>query len=80
MYLTIDSCVVVFSDTLRVTHFTRFYSLDQDTIREDVIAYDDERNIFNQAYFNIEKTGENSFKATYHFTEEDVAYAVSINE
>jgi len=75
----VDSCVVVFSDTLQVTHFTRSYSLDQDTIREDVIAYGDSRNMLNQEYFNIESTGEH-FKATYTFTEEDIEYAISINE
>ncbi len=75
-----DSSVVVFSDTMHVTHFTVFFSRDQDTIREDVISYEDSRNIFNQAYFTIEKTGENSFKATYSFTEDDVGYAISINE
>lgn len=75
-----DSCVVVFSDTLRVPHFTIRYSRNQDTVREDVIAFDDSRNIFNQDYFDIEKIGDNQFKATYHFTEEDVDYAISINE
>lgn len=75
-----DSCVVVFSDTLKVTHFTRSFSLDQDSIREDVIGYDDGRNMFNQAIFSIERTGDNLFKATYTFTTEDVDYAISINE
>lgn len=79
-FASTDSCVVIYSDSLIVTHFTRFYSLDRDTISEDVIAFDDSRNIFNQDHFDIEKIGDNQFKATYHFSEEDVDYAISINE
>lgn len=79
-FLSTDSSVVVFSDTLRVTHYTGRYSNDQDTIRENVIAFDDSRNMFNEENFTVEKTGENTFEATYSFTEDDVEYAISINE
>lgn len=79
-FASTDSCVVIYSDSLIVTHFTRFYSLDQDTIRQDVITYDDDRNIVNPAFFNIEQISDDNYKATYTFTEEDVDYAISINE
>lgn len=80
LFIPKDSAVVLISDSIKMTHFTPSYSQDQDGFRETVIAYNDNRNIFNQAYFNIQQPMESVYEVTYTFTEEDVDYAISINE
>ncbi len=75
------SAVVIFDDSLRVTHCTKIYSRkDSTAFSSNAIKFGDERNIFNPSHFLVTKVNALFYETLYYFTTDDLEYAIQINE
>jgi hypothetical protein len=79
--LRYDSIKVIYNDTLVVTHYdiTEADGLS-DSLQSAGIKFDDARNVFNENGYNCSQVGDESIRRRYVFNDEDLDYAVSINE
>ena len=78
----VDTFVVCFADTLRIVHVGPWLSLDSTLFqgREEIILYDDPRNLYNLDSYEKGRLKDYSYEAKYTFTEEDLEYAISVYE
>jgi hypothetical protein len=82
VFLLSDSAVVVFNDTLRVIHriIDRNQEISELSDRENIIWFDDDRNIYNLNSYDIDRLQEDEWRADYRITQEDLEYAIEVNE
>ena len=76
-----DSVLVIFNDSLKLVHLTLRTNSAQDSIgiRENVILFDDPRNIYNINSYATERVTESRWKAKYTVMQEDFEYAIEVN-
>lgn len=78
-YFASDSIVVFYNDTLRVVHLIKDSSKYPDA-NEMYIGFEEAGNISNVEYYNLQRDSEDAYRGTYTFTQEDLDYAIAINE
>lgn len=74
-----DSIAVIFNDTLKVIHLVK-NSSQFPGANEGYLGTEEMGNIINVDNYYTEYINRDSYRATYTFAQEDLSYAVAINE
>ena len=76
-----DSVLIIFNDTLKLVHLTLQTNAAPDSIliRDNIILFDDPRNIYNINSYATERVTESRWTARYTVVQEDLEYALEVN-
>lgn len=76
-----DSVLIIFNDTLKLVHLTLRTNDEPDSLmmRENILYFDDPRNIYNINSYYTERVSESSWMAKYKVVQSDLDYAIEVN-
>ncbi len=78
-YFISDSIIVYFNDSLKVVHLIK-NSTQYPEADDAYLGAEESGNIANVVNYNTEYIDRDAYRATYTFTQQDLDYAIAINE